>query len=496
MKNIIQFFIITLFIITGLLNPIKAQMVCSTTTSTTASNWPMTIINNAGGTYEKDGLKMQINGSGNIQVWINNKYQIFSGNYNTTNANNVPGTTHGWVLTVGTSGTSTNPYSFVSGSLSAGSSTGQKDVWPTSVECILNGNTQERRMTFNLTTNGRTYVYVLSYIYTFPNNFFTIRYQVTIPSGHPSNIPVRLSHGWDTYLDGNDSNPGFKSGEGNNITVGTQRGSGDNIVYEAFKYSNGVPFSGWYSGNYSNMNSNLSTNQNKFNNIVTPTSVDNGIGISIDFGSTPGTFTTETATIFKCNAPTEAPIITATPAQLTATCGKPVDLTQYFFGTTSNPTLRYNNLPSGIKLIAMDSNGNVIDPRGITKGGTYSVFFEDTNNANCTSPTTTITINEVSCCSTSPTLAQYTLSNTCPTTTVDLTKLYEGILPTGVNVIWYNNPSKTGSPVVNPTAVGTSGNYYAFINDTTNNCTGPASLAVAVTINVCCDAGTVAPLTY
>lgn len=483
---------------------INAQMICDINIPTN-NTWPLTILNVNGGSHARDGIRTEITGSGNIQIFRNNQYQIYNGNLQSGNPNNVPGTTHGWILTVGNSGNSNNQYSFRSGSLTAGSSSsfqGATQVRPVSTECINQGNTQTRRMNYNLVSNGRTYQYVLTYSYTFPNNYITINHKVTIPQGNT--LEVKLSHGWDTYLAGGDRGPGFLSGAGNNLTVGTQKtvmdGGERTVVYEAFKFNplnSTTPWSGYYSGAYTNMNSILSSNSNRFNNVVTTTETDNGIGISMNFGAIPGTYTSESQLIFKCEAPTYQPIITFPNQQAsTASCGKPVDITTYFRGTSENPNLTLSNLPSGVTLKVIDANGNNVNPKSITRGGTYSVFFEDANNAGCLSPTTQITISEIACCNTTPVLIQNTLTNTCPTENVNLNKLYEGILPTGVNLIWYNNPNRTGSPIADPANIKVSGTYYAFIYDSTNNCHSSVSTGVTVNIADCCDAGYSAPLTY
>lgn len=475
------------FLLLGIYTTITAQSICSTSTATYA----FTELNASGGSNDNDGLRLKISGSGNLQVYSKTKNQIFgsafSTNSNGTNANAVPGTTNGFVLTIGNSGTTVNNYSFRSGSLTT-SGSGTSQIKPASVICTENGDTQERQMTFNLIRNLLTYSLTVTYSYTFPNNYFTIKYSVIIPAAI---IPeeVKISHGWDTYLDGGDSGPGFITGVAPKFTMGVQKTatvSGVEIKsYEAFKYKSGIAWSGYYSAIYSSLTSDLGSSNTFTRKIDTSPNTDNGIGISINFGSASGTYISESDVIFRCNAPTAAPTFSATTA--TATCGKPVNLSNLYNGTTA--------LTSGVTVKYYDSSGNEVSPTAISAAGIYTAYYVDANNAGCTSPGTQITVTQVACCSTTPTLVQDTISNTCPTETVDLTKLYEGALPTNVSIKWYNNSTHTGAAIADPTKVTTGGTYYAFINDTGSNCFSPPSRAVTVTINTCCRAGYVAPLT-
>lgn len=79
------------------------------------------------------------------------------------------------------------------------------------------------------------------------------------------------------------------------------------------------------------------------------------------------------------------------------------------------------------------------------------------------------------------------ISNTCPSTTVDLNSLVTNNPPSGTNLLWYenNNNPPTGTAITNPTTISTSGTYYAFYYDATDNCYSPASGAAIVTINDC-----------
>lgn len=90
---------------------------------------------------------------------------------------------------------------------------------------------------------------------------------------------------------------------------------------------------------------------------------------------------------------------------------------------------------------------------------------------------------------TAPPLTGTALSNTCPTTTVNLNSLHTATVPSGSSLVWFNNNTHASTAISNPAAVGTPGTYYAFYYDSTNNCYSPASNAVTVTINCCLSTG-------
>jgi hypothetical protein len=100
-----------------------------------------------------------------------------------------------------------------------------------------------------------------------------------------------------------------------------------------------------------------------------------------------------------------------------------------------------------------------------------------------------ITTNNFCACNagtTAPTLSATTISNACPTSTLNLTSLITGTAPTGTEVRWFANNTATGTAIGTPTSVSASGNYYAFYYDSTNNCYSPASATVTATIIDCC----------
>lgn len=91
------------------------------------------------------------------------------------------------------------------------------------------------------------------------------------------------------------------------------------------------------------------------------------------------------------------------------------------------------------------------------------------------------------CCpKTAPLLSANSISNACPTTTVNLNSLVTNFPPMSADttVRWFTNNTAMGNHYATPgTAV--AGTYYAFFYDTVDSCYGPASGAVTVLINGC-----------
>jgi len=88
-------------------------------------------------------------------------------------------------------------------------------------------------------------------------------------------------------------------------------------------------------------------------------------------------------------------------------------------------------------------------------------------------------------CLTAPTLSGSTLANTCPTASVNLNSLVTSTAPSGSTIKWFNNDQASGTAVTDPTALTTSGTYYAFYYNSTDNCYTPASSSVTATITAC-----------
>lgn len=78
-------------------------------------------------------------------------------------------------------------------------------------------------------------------------------------------------------------------------------------------------------------------------------------------------------------------------------------------------------------------------------------------------------------------------SNICPATTVNLDLAHTGTIPSGTNLVWFNNNLHSGTALTAAQIANAgAGTYYAFYQSTTvANCFSPASNAVTVTINSC-----------
>ena len=486
----IKYLILTVSMFLGI-NTLNAQDISTTdfecSTTVNSSNMPVTIMNKTGGTDASNGLRIYANGNGNLQVLRNGRGQMFSFNaLPGTDPSSIPlpGTTSGnsgWVVGIGST---TSQAQYIGGKLKIGGVTNITTMSPVAVYCRQPAtNTYEKEMEYTITKNALIYKYYLTYTYTKGNQYFTIKYRVVIPAGN--NEFVRVVHAWDTYLGLSDNGPGFVTGKYPYYVMGTQKSNTtEGIFYEAFKYESGTPWSGYYSAVHTGLNTAINFNFFNYKDIINKdSSIDNGIGISIDFGSKAGDFSSTNTVIFKCNAPQVAPELKATTA--TSTCGKPVDITSFVdYGT--------NGLAANVTLKALDNKGNFVDPKNVTKGGVYTLYFEDSANAGCTSPTAEITIDEVSCDDVKPETVS-TIANVCALETIDLSKVVTNVLPSGYEFRWYKNNSHTGLPISNPNAITETGTYYVFIYNKNTNTYSPSSDAVKATITECCKAGKVAP---
>jgi hypothetical protein len=80
-----------------------------------------------------------------------------------------------------------------------------------------------------------------------------------------------------------------------------------------------------------------------------------------------------------------------------------------------------------------------------------------------------------------PSLSSSVISNTCPTTTVNLNSM---VIGSTTNIRWFNNNTHTGTAYATPTAA-VGGTYYAFYYDAANNCYSPTSLPLTVNTITC-----------
>ncbi|WP_166922178.1 hypothetical protein [Flavobacterium poyangense] len=340
-----------------------------------------TIINQNGGTNANDGLRITLSGAANMQVRKKDSNQIYSSSVNlqrgTSYPYDVPGSSHGIVFSVGQS-------NFTGGTLSVGSNpenSNKLKIISSTQQSFIESSPGHfvNEIKLSALKNELTYFLTIKYIYSLPENFFTIEYNVIIPNGNSEQI--KLSHGWDTYLQGSDKGPGFVSGKAPNLVVGVVRGSS----YEAFEYLGGVPWSGYFSGYYSDMNKDLGSTMTFKNTIYSSSDTDNGIGISINFGSAPGNFTSSNKLVFGCEAGDTAPVL----INKGSICkGMVLDLNSLI----TSPT------PAGTVLVWKDAKGAVVtDPTTVTTAGTYTAYYHSAKY-NCSSPSSSTVITNDNTC--------------------------------------------------------------------------------------------------
>ncbi|SHF32687.1 hypothetical protein [Chryseobacterium sp. OV279] len=343
-----------------------------------------TLLNGTGGTNTTDGMRVIMSGAGNLQILRNNKGQIYGQNNVLASGSSSPYSTpsslgfHGIVLGIGktqyTGGGTEALFGYTDGGrLSILSSTCQSSTGPDAQ------GFEQNVIRLKAVKNNLEYYLTVTYTYKKPDGFIMVDYHVDIPAGNTEEI--KLAHGWDTYLSGNDKGPGFVYGKVPNLTVGVYNPNMEGI-YEAFQYVSGVKWSGYYSASYSGGNDDLSNNLTFKNTIDPDAGTDNGIGISINFGSTAGQYNNKTKILFTCNAPNSAPVLTSTSI---ACANGMVNLNN--FVTSLNPN------PYNLKIVwrSGTTNAEILDPTHVNHPGTYIVSYKDTLN-NCESPGSTFTI--------------------------------------------------------------------------------------------------------
>ena len=139
-------------------------------------------------------------------------------------------------------------------------------------------------------------------------------------------------------------------------------------------------------------------------------------------------------------------------------------------------TLVTSTAPSGTSITyhtgsPATSANKISDPTTAPVGTYYAAYWDATNN--CYSPVS------------EPIYVAMCLTNTCPSTTVDLTTHSTGTTPSGTTLQWHTSSTpSSGTLVSNPNAVG-NGTYYATYYDATNNFYSPISTPIRVTISTC-----------
>ncbi|MFT3933611.1 MAG: hypothetical protein QM726_08365 [Chitinophagaceae bacterium] len=84
---------------------------------------------------------------------------------------------------------------------------------------------------------------------------------------------------------------------------------------------------------------------------------------------------------------------------------------------------------------------------------------------------------------TAPSLITNSISNNCPTSTVNLNSLFTGTPPSGSSLVWFTDNAHTNAYSTPTTAA--QGTYYAFFYDAANNCYSQGAGPVNATIGNC-----------
>jgi hypothetical protein len=242
-------------------------------------------LNETGGTNASNGLRISIGSTGVLQIQRLNIGQIYLPSALPLADNTNPmGTYNSISLAVGSTLFSSNP----------GLGLTPWTIIHNTCQATINTQTGTQRDTIIMQgmVGLNTYTVRTIFTYTMPNDYFTIDYQVTIPPGNTS--VIKLSHAFDSYLGSSDFGPGFLSGTAPYLTVGTTKPG----VIEAFRYRSGMAWTKYYSAKYHDI-SFLVAGGGDLNNLIdTSATTDNGMGIQINMGSTPGTYNNSSDLIF------------------------------------------------------------------------------------------------------------------------------------------------------------------------------------------------------
>lgn len=249
------------------------------------------VINPTGGTSATNGIRVTVGNTGQIQVLRLGTGQLYSPT-NTAGATTQSIMDNGVYLAVGS--TVVGPQNFAT---QASAGVTLQEFTPISNTLTPQGNGGTATTVLRATVGGRNYDLTLTWQYTYPNDFVVVTHSLVIPAGNTAT--VRLYHVMDAYLGGDDYGPSFFS-PGPPTLVGGYRIEA-NIV-EAWRYRGGTNWTGYFAGIYSCLfrESACPAGQNNsvnaagtFTNYVEPTTVDNSFGIMWNFGSAPGTYSSQ-----------------------------------------------------------------------------------------------------------------------------------------------------------------------------------------------------------
>ncbi|MBO6213561.1 DUF11 domain-containing protein [Algoriella sp.] len=291
--------------------------------NTTNNNGVAVLNPDGGGSNASNGLKIIITAGGNMQIKYLDKFQLNGTTLNGEPSNayflETPGFMHGISFTVGSK-------IFRSGKLYP---TGLRDDFsnnrPTVTTSGPNNSVQTWKNTFTLKVGTLNYLLTITYTYIIPQTRINVKYDITIPTGNTQ--LVQLAHAFDSQLNGgtNDRAPGYKyiAPVKNREAVGVRI----HPYFQAMIYESGSRWNGLNSGNVIQLPYYLDNDAPEYGSIfnafdtdyVEPSESstyhpDNAYGMSIGFGSTPGTYSTTNNITFTCNAPPAAPLDSELPA--------------------------------------------------------------------------------------------------------------------------------------------------------------------------------------
>lgn len=440
----------------------------------------------ASSTPAANKIKMEVNTGGNFQVSYKGFGQIYYPTSSPGSGANVPGTVQGIVIAIGDTywsfGSLGNPYGDSSTKKITGFTYGGNGmdrgngVTNSATKTGVAGGYQTYTMVHTITKGGKQYIFTVKYAYPGTGTEVIATYSVQAPANNTESI--KIAHGWDSYLGGSDSGPGEYVGTRGVLgeTVSVTRGCD---AYQGFEYVSGTPWSGHFSAYYPRLQDELNGDMIYGNNttdgiINTNGSTDNGVGISIDFGTPVGkTVQSTSRMIFAPNqsAPTlstsyatnSCPQEEVTKEQLRALVTNGGSIVKFY---TATPAAAANEavfpITTSTTLYAANTLNNCIYDTSIP-----------------------ITIDIVECCKAqdaAPQLSATTIPTSCANgNKADLSAITATNQPTGAMLTWHSaTPATNANKLTNITALD-AGVYYAAFYDATSDCyntQGPATLTV------------------
>lgn len=445
-----------------------------------------------------DKIKMTVNRGGNFQVRYNNQNQIFAPSSDSPGAdNNVPGTLQGIVLSIGNKywhfGSLGSYYSdegVIAGFTNGGEAMSSSDITHTASKTGTSGGLETFTMVHTITHNAKQYIFTVKYEYMGSGTEVKSTYTVQAPAGNTE--VIKMAHAWDSYLTGGDSGPGSYVGPRGDPgeTVSVTKGCDS---YQGFQYVSGTTWSGHYSALYSAFTASLANDMN-FGSTSTDgivdadPSTDNGVGISIDFGTPAGT-TVESVNklIFAPNktAPTLASPATANNNCSSATPNVVTEADAKAIITSGTSTVKFYTS-------ATPAAGNEVT-FPITANTT--IYAANTLGSCIFDVSAPITVEIVQCCqagSAAPTLSATTLATDCASgNKANLSTITASNLPSGATLTWHTaSPATDANKIANVTSLS-AGTYHAAFYDATNTCYNSGGTSTITVTESSCSEGTI-----